>query len=191
MTPLIYVLHSGNLYGTEQMALATLDGLRAEYSPLLFAPDGPVHGAAASMNIPATRFASPSGLFRTLLPHFSRHRRLAYVATGVGQSLIGHGLGRAFGRPMRHLHIVHGGTDERLSYGRKALLARLPVELATVARHTASASSKTSFPHGPAHAAQSSPVTAFAASPWSPAPTRSSASASCSPRWPAIPRWPG
>jgi len=132
MTPLIYVLHSGNLYGTEQMALATLDGLRADHEPLLLAPDGPVHGAASALSIPSVGFTSPASLARALLPRFRRHRRLGFVATGVSHSLVGHALAGGLRRGMRHLHIVHGGTDERLSYGRKSLLASLPVDLVAV-----------------------------------------------------------
>ena len=42
MNPLIYALHSGNLYGTERMALATLAGLSGdEFAPWLIAPPGP------------------------------------------------------------------------------------------------------------------------------------------------------
>ena len=39
--PLVYALHSGNLYGTERMALATLQGLRDRFDPVLLAPPGP------------------------------------------------------------------------------------------------------------------------------------------------------
>ena len=132
MNPLIYVLHSGNLYGTEQMALATLDGLRADHDPVLLAPDGPVHGAASALGIRSVRFASPASLGRALFPHFRCHRRLGFVATGVSHSLVGHALAGGLRRRMRHLHIVHGGTDERLSYGRKSLLAGFPVDLVAV-----------------------------------------------------------
>jgi hypothetical protein len=38
MTPILYVLHSGNLYGTERMALATMTGLRQQDHGLLLAP---------------------------------------------------------------------------------------------------------------------------------------------------------
>jgi hypothetical protein len=45
---------------------------------------------------------------------------------------VAHALSRVFACRLRHLHVVHGGTDERLSYGRKALLNRLPVTLVAV-----------------------------------------------------------
>ena len=36
--PLIYALHSGNLYGTERMALATAAGLSDRVDPSILAP---------------------------------------------------------------------------------------------------------------------------------------------------------
>lgn len=138
MKPLLYILHSGNLYGTEQMALATLRELRDEYAVHLYAPAGPVHAAAAAEGIASTCFASPWQLLRTLAPHFIAGEAITVIATGVVHSLIAHTLGSWFGNPMQHLHIVHGGTDERLSYGRKALLDRLPVRLVAVSEFVAS-----------------------------------------------------
>lgn len=134
MIPLIYILHSGNLYGTEQMALATLQGLKQDYAVQLFAPAGPVHAEARTLGIPCTQFSSPWSLMRALLPSFRQSREIRLIATGVSQSLIAHLLARFCGCQLQHLHIVHGGTDERLSYGRKALLNHLPVHLVAVSR---------------------------------------------------------
>jgi glycosyltransferase involved in cell wall biosynthesis len=61
-----------------------------------------------------------------------RRRQSAVVATGVGQSLLACALQALLGGRGAHLHVVHGGTDERLSYGRKRLLGRLPVRLVAV-----------------------------------------------------------
>lgn len=130
--PLIYVLHSGNLYGTEQMALATVQGLRDTFEPVLFAPPGPVHPAAKSLGIQTHEFNSPLKLAKKALPVFKNFSEIKLITTGVSQSLVVYMLGQFYGRSMTHLHIVHGGTDERLSYGRKALLKHLPVELVAV-----------------------------------------------------------
>ncbi len=134
MTPLIYILHSGKLYGTEQMALATLQGLGERYAVHLFAPAGPVHAEAKALGIPCTLFSSPWSLLRALFPSFRKAREIRLIATGVSQSLIAHFLAKLCGCQLQHLHIVHGGTDERLSYGRKALLNHLPVQLVAVSR---------------------------------------------------------
>jgi glycosyltransferase involved in cell wall biosynthesis len=132
MFPILYVLHSGNLYGTEQMALTTLAGLDPQRQSLLLAPPGPVHEAAQRMGLRCAVFSSPQELLKKMWPFFRQHQALSLIATGVSQSLIGHGLATLLGRRVRHLHIVHGGTDERLSYGRKSLLASLPIEWVAV-----------------------------------------------------------
>ncbi len=132
MKPILYILHSGNLYGTERMALATMTGLRQQGRGLLLAPPGPVHAEALALDIPSQVFRSSGELLRLLTPVFRKHRELNLIATGVSHSLVAYALSRVFACRLRHLHLVHGGTDERLSYGRKALLNRLPVTLVAV-----------------------------------------------------------
>lgn len=130
--PLLYLLHSGNLYGTERMALATLEGLRGDLQPLLFAPPGPIHQAAQAQGITTRTFNGSLGLLKQLPAVLQNNQRLAVCATGVSHSLIFLALNLWFRRPNVHLHLVHGGTDERLSYGRKKILNFLPVKLIAV-----------------------------------------------------------
>jgi len=132
MTPMLYILHSGNLYGTERMALATMVGLRQQGHGLLLAPPGPVHAEALALGIPSQVFRSSGELLRGLIPVFRQHQELNLITTGVSHSLLAHTLSRVLNCRLHHLHVVHGGTDERLSYGRKALLNRLPVTLVAV-----------------------------------------------------------
>lgn len=132
MTPIIYILHSGNLYGTERMALATMTGLGQQGHGLLLAPPGPVHEEARALGIPSQVFRSPGDLLRGLTPAFRKHRELNLIATGVSHSLLAHALSTFFRCKLHHVHVVHGGTDERLSYGRKSLLNHLPVTLVAV-----------------------------------------------------------
>ena len=130
--PLVYALHSGNLYGTERMALATLQGLRDHFDPVLLAPPGPALAEAARLGIPGESFANPREFALRLRPWLARHRRLAFVATGVVHSLAFLALNVWYRRQSVHLHLVHGGTDERLSYGRKRLLNPTAVKLVAV-----------------------------------------------------------
>jgi glycosyltransferase involved in cell wall biosynthesis len=132
MTPIVYILHSGNLYGTERMALATMTGLRQQGRGLLLAPPGPVHAEALGLGIATQIFRSSGELLRRLAPELRKHRELNLIATGVSHSLAAHALSKVFACRLNHLHVVHGGTDERLSYGRKALLNPLPVTLVAV-----------------------------------------------------------
>lgn len=130
--PLVYALHSGNLYGTERMALATLEGLRERFAPVLLAPPGPALAEAARLGIPGESFASPREFARRLQPWLAQHRRVAFIATGVAHSLIFLVLNAGYRRKSVHLHLVHGGTDERLSYGRKRLLNPTAAKLVAV-----------------------------------------------------------
>lgn len=122
--PLIYALHSGNLYGTERMALATAAGLIGQFDPLILAPDGPISDEAARMGLRFQPFGSTSEFARRIRPTFSRSGELALIATAVSHSIAAIALNSVYHRRMAHLHVVHGGTDERLSYGRKKLLNR-------------------------------------------------------------------
>lgn len=118
----LYVLHSGNLYGTERMALATLDGLRDRLSPVLFAPPGPALAEAGRMGMQTVEFRNSRELALRLRPWVAGHKRIAFAATGVSHSLIFLAWNLLYRRRNVHLHLVHGGTDERESYGRKRIL---------------------------------------------------------------------
>jgi glycosyltransferase involved in cell wall biosynthesis len=130
--PLLYMLHSGNLYGTERMALATAAGLADEFEPVIFAPPGVALAEAARMGFEAHSFASGRELGSLIRPKFAQSRGLAIIATGVVHSLSAIALNSVYRRSMAHLHVVHGGTDERLSYGRKRWLNRSKARLVAV-----------------------------------------------------------
>lgn len=130
--PLLYVLHSGNLYGTERMALATAEGLRPGFRPTIFAPAGPALELAGRNGMATRAFAGPLELARQLRPFLAQHRQLALVATGIAQSLVFIGLNALYRRRCCHLHVVHGGASEKLSYGRKRLLQPFAVHYVAV-----------------------------------------------------------
>jgi glycosyltransferase involved in cell wall biosynthesis len=121
-TPLVYALHSGNLYGTERMALATIEGLRDDFEATVFAPAGPALEEAARLGFETISFTSPLDFAWKLRPFFARNKQMAFVATGVVHSLACIGWNKIYRRAVAHLHIVHGGADELLSYGRKRKL---------------------------------------------------------------------
>jgi glycosyltransferase involved in cell wall biosynthesis len=120
--PLVYALHSGNLYGTERMALATVESLADEFDPIIFAPPGPALEEARRLGFAAQSFTNPVEFAWKLRPFLARHGKLAFVATGVTHSLACQAWNKLYRRRLVHLHMVHGGTDERLSYGRKRKL---------------------------------------------------------------------
>ena len=129
---LIYALHSGNLYGTERMALATAEALAGQFAPVILAPPGPALQLADHMGIETHAFTGAADLSGTLRSLIAGSRQVAFLATGVMHSLTAIGWKVLLHRRMAHLHVVHGGADERLSYGRKRLLNRARVKLVAV-----------------------------------------------------------
>lgn len=132
---LLYVLYSGKLFGTERMAIATLLGLRHDWRCLLLAPAGPALERAQAQGISIHDFTGVISLTLTILRQFWRRREIAFLATGVGQSLIAIALAALTGTRLRHLHMVHGGTDEAHSYGRKKLLLPFSVQFIAVSSY--------------------------------------------------------
>jgi glycosyltransferase involved in cell wall biosynthesis len=133
--PLVYALHSGMMYGTERMALYTILGLADQFSATVFAPPGPLHEACQQMSIPTILFHNARQFSAALRPFLVRSPKLAFFATGVMHSLICIGWNSVYRRRIAHLHLVHGGAEERLSYGRKRLLNGTSVQFIAVSRY--------------------------------------------------------
>jgi glycosyltransferase involved in cell wall biosynthesis len=129
---LLYVLHSGQLFGTERMAIATLLGLDRDFDSLLLAPPGLAVPDAEQHGLTAAGFGGIASLARQMLLPLARNRSVTLVATGVSQSLLAIVLAALTFTRLRHFHIVHGGTDERLSYGRKRRLLPFAVHYVAV-----------------------------------------------------------
>jgi glycosyltransferase involved in cell wall biosynthesis len=133
MKPLfIYALHSGKLYGTERMALHTLSGLRDDLSPVLFAPPGAALEQAQSLGIQTVAFNNPVEFALRLRPWLARPGKIGFAATALTHSMIFSAWNQLYRRHCVHLHVVHGGAEERESYGRKYLLNRMDVKLVAV-----------------------------------------------------------
>lgn len=120
--PLLYVLHSGSLFGTERMALATVAGLTDSFEPILFAPPGPALTRAESMGFATRPFRSTTELVKAVRPFLRRHKSLTFVATGVKHSVVLMMLNLRYWRDVVQVHMVHGGADNVQAYGRKRWL---------------------------------------------------------------------
>lgn len=129
---LMYILHAGNLYGTERMALATIVGLRDEFQPLLVTPPGTVVDEARRLEVPVAVFRSRFELAACMRRFFAERSDIVVVATGIVHSVIATALNAAYRRRLVHLHVVHGGSDDVHSYGRKKLLNRAGVTFVAV-----------------------------------------------------------
>lgn len=135
MTPLLYSLHSGNLYGTERMALATAIGLRGDFETTFFAPQGPVHAEAVRLGFRSVVVNSAAGYVSDLRPFFALYPRVVSIGTRVLHTLASALWATSCRRPCANIQIVHGGTDERLSYGRKRWLNYLGVKQVAVSNY--------------------------------------------------------
>lgn len=133
--PFIYVLYSGKLYGTERMTINTAKGLCFEYSSIILTPAGLVLAAAAERGIDTKCFANNLDLICYLNYYLVRYRKLVFVTTSVSQLIFILLCNLFYRRQIIHLHMVHGGTEENLSYARKSLLNNLPVQLIAVSNY--------------------------------------------------------
>lgn len=133
--PLVYALHSGNLYGTERMALYTATGLSDSFETTVLAPPGPVHDEATRLGFESRAFNGAVQFAMELQRQMSRTPKLAFLATGVVHSLACLAWNLVWRRHIAHLHLVHGGAEERLSYGRKRRLNGWPVRFIAVSKY--------------------------------------------------------
>ncbi|WP_176049702.1 glycosyltransferase family 4 protein [Burkholderia sp. BCC1644] len=131
-TPLVYILHSGQLFGTERMAVRTLAGLGGCFDRIIVAPPGPVHEHVRAQGLRSVCVESPAALAGFLWRIGRTHRACRVAATGLSHSLVSVAVQALTGCRMTHIHVVHGGTDERLSYGRKRLLLPFDVQFVAV-----------------------------------------------------------
>jgi glycosyltransferase involved in cell wall biosynthesis len=109
--------------------------LSDEFHPVIFAPPGEAVPEARRMGIEAHTFENLAGLANHVTQFLALSREIAYLATGVSHSLLISAANLAFHRRVAHLHVVHGGTDESLSYGRKRLLSNTGVHFVAVSRY--------------------------------------------------------
>ncbi len=130
--PLIYALHSGNLYGTERMALSTAAGLLDHFAPLIMAPPGPALEEASRRGYEVAPFQTAWQFALALRRGLAASPKAAFLATGVMHSGVCLALNKIYRRRIAHLHLVHGGAAEMLSYGRKRKLNGRPVEFVAV-----------------------------------------------------------
>ncbi len=138
MIPLIYSLHSANLYGTERMALATAQALGPEFFVVIIAPEGPVHEEARRLGFKTIVYRSAIQYLWAIRPYYAANRRVLSINTRVVHSVAASIWERLYWRKPANLQVVHGGVEERLSYGRKKLLRYFGVKQVAVSNYVKS-----------------------------------------------------
>ncbi len=134
-TLLVYALHSGNLYGTERMAIATADALAESFECVMMAPDGPALAESRRLGFRTVSFANARQFGFELWKLLRDDRPVVFFATGVMHSLVCLAINTIRRRRIAHLHMVHGGAEEGLSYGRKNRLNGKPVVFVAVSEY--------------------------------------------------------
>ena len=112
---LIYALAEAELYGTERMALATLDGLRHAFRPMLLALGGDVHDAAAQLGIESREFRDLRTFPFVLARLLWGERNPFVVTTTVRMAMLARAARLPMGRA-RLVHVLHGGGEEHEVY---------------------------------------------------------------------------
>ena len=135
--PLVYAVHSANLFGTERMALATLEGLRDTYEPVLLCPSGPLVEEARHRGIEVFVCDGTGSLLRVIHGLLRKHPKLVFLSTSIKHAYALTILNLLTRRRVAHLHLVHGGASEQLSYGRKKLLNKQNLLLVAVSSFVA------------------------------------------------------
>jgi glycosyltransferase involved in cell wall biosynthesis len=108
--PLLYVLHSSQLYGTERMALATAEGLADEFDTIFIGPPGPALVEAERLGFQTRRFLTSKDLAYVLMPLLEKYPSLTFVGTGPRYNIVCIALNMYYGRRINQIQIVHGGT---------------------------------------------------------------------------------
>lgn len=138
MPKVIYLLYTGDMYGTEQMAIAHMRAIQGAASLLIVAPDGPLHAAAKELGIPSVKAGTALGVFKAALRFARGPGPLTVLTASLYHSAIGLVAASLFPwKRSRHFHMCHGGTDLSRSYGRKRLFNGTPVRLVAVSHYCA------------------------------------------------------
>lgn len=135
---LMYILETGNLYGTERMALATMSSLDGYSRRIVFANRPDIHGkgsvleAALKAGFEAVEYQGRQALAKILLPYFLRNRRIDIIGTGVGGAFVCHALALLTFVRLRQVVVAHGGVEDSIVYGTKHRLRRIGVRTIAV-----------------------------------------------------------
>jgi glycosyltransferase involved in cell wall biosynthesis len=116
--PLVYVLPSSDMYGTERMALATAVGLEKEFRVIFMGPLGPAIFEARRLGFEARVFQTTPQYIRTLFKTLWEFQSLIFVSTLPRQCLICGLLNFPLRKKVRKIHMIHGGGNEQMDYGR-------------------------------------------------------------------------
>jgi len=129
---LLYILHSGNMYGTERMALSTAMGLKDHFRTILIAPPGAALTRAAESGLEVRSFQNAWELGRRVREFLRPDQPMTFACTSLTQWAVCALLHTLYGVPSHHVQLVHGGAAGSGAYGRKKFLNWTGVQFITV-----------------------------------------------------------
>ncbi len=132
--PVLYVLHSSQLYGTERMALATAQGLVEDFETIFIGPPGPALTEAERLGFQTRHYRTSLDLARVLKPLLRQYPSLTFVGTGPRYHLVCIALNLFYRRKIRHIQVLHGGSGIDKDYARKTVLNYFDITFVVVSQ---------------------------------------------------------
>jgi glycosyltransferase involved in cell wall biosynthesis len=132
--PVLYVLHSSQLYGTERMALATAQGLVDEFETIFIGPPGPGLVEAHRLGFQTRQYRTSKDLAVVLKPLLRQYPSLTFVGTGPRYNLVCIALNFFYRRRIKHIQVLHGGSGVHKDYARKKVLNLFDITFVVVSQ---------------------------------------------------------
>jgi glycosyltransferase involved in cell wall biosynthesis len=133
--PLLYILHSSEMYGTERMALATAQGLASEFNVTFLGPRGPAMWEAERLGFETHYFQTTKALLQTLRLLLQAHASLTVASTLPRYTLMCMALNVLYRRRIRHTYILHGSCEEEKDFGGIRYLNPIDVRIIAVSQY--------------------------------------------------------
>jgi glycosyltransferase involved in cell wall biosynthesis len=131
--PLVYLIRSADMYGTERMALATMEGLAADFQVILLGPLGPAIFEAQKLGFETRAFKSTAQLIRIFFQLLRKHDSLIFVSTFSRYSILFMLINFLARKKVRIFQAIHGGGNEQEDY---AGLHRFDITFITVSEYS-------------------------------------------------------
>jgi glycosyltransferase involved in cell wall biosynthesis len=129
------VSFAGGLYGVERMTLNLAELLAHDASTAVFAPPGPIHGAARDLGLESIVFDSDLDLFQRFRAWVKPFDQAGAVTSSLRHALAIRAAALVTRRRIPQVSIVHGGNSDAESYGHKSTLLRLGVKVVAVSEY--------------------------------------------------------
>jgi len=136
MIPLIYALKNGETGNAGQMALATLDGLRDEFVPYLFAPQGEVVRESQKLGLVALPFTNTTDFLLKLRLILAANPEIAYITTDYKFSRLMIWLNFFYHRKITHLNLIDEAALENGDAAKRNKLGKYDVTYIAHSRTT-------------------------------------------------------